>query len=202
VAQPLENLSSEKLSRRVSSRSPDAVSSAAKIIKLGGIIVYPTDTLYGFGGDATNSVVVKKIYKIKKRCGPMSVLVSNMSMAFEISNLSEEEKIIISQNLGGANTIIVPAKKRVLSPEIFGPDSSVGIRIPDHSFGKNLVQLLNYPITTTSVNHAGKPPLNDPDDIMKQFGDKIDLMIDEGPLSYSLGSTIYKLKDKTLELVR
>ena len=202
MAQPLENLSSEKLSRRVFSRSPDAVSSAAEIIKSGGIIVYPTDTLYGFGGDATNSVVVKKIYKIKKRCSPMSVLVSNISMAFEISNLSEEEKIIISQNLGGANTIIVPAKKRALCPEIYGPNDSVGVRMPNHPFGKNLVQTLNFPITTTSVNRTGEPPLNDPDDIMKQFGDKIDLMVDDGPLPYSQGSTIYKLIDKKLEIIR
>ena len=123
-------------------------------------------------------------------------------MAFEISNLSEEEKIILSQNLGGTNTIIVPAKKRVLCSEIYGPNHSVGIRMPDHSFGKNLVQTLNYPITTTSVNHTGEPPLNDPDDIMKQFGNKIDLMVDEGPLSCSQGSTIYKLIDNKLELIR
>ena len=51
--------------------------------------------------------------------------------------------------------------------------------MPDHNFGKKLVHTLNYPITTTSVNHTGEPPLNDPDDIMKQFGNKIDLMVDE-----------------------
>ena len=190
------------MSQRIPSHSPNANSLAVKIIKSGGIIVCPTDTLYGFGGDATNSVVINKIYNIKKRRGPISVLVSNISMAFEISNLSEEEKIILSQNLGGANTIIIPAKKRVLCPEIYGPNHSVGIRMPDHNFGKNLVQTLNYPITTTSVNHTGEPPLNDPDDIMKQFGNKIDLMVDEGPLSYSKGSTIYKLIDKKLELIR
>ncbi len=190
------------MSQRIPSHSPNANSLAVKIIKSGGIIVCPTDTLYGFGGDATNSVIINKIYNIKKRCGPISVLVSNISMAFEISNLSEEEKVILSQNLGGANTIIVPAKKRVLCPEIYGPNHSVGIRMPDHSFGKNLVQTLNYPITTTSVNHTGEPPLNDPDDIMKQFGNKIDLMVDEGPLSSSQGSTIYKLIDKKLELIR
>jgi L-threonylcarbamoyladenylate synthase len=202
VAQPLENPSPSQMSQRISSRAPNANSLAVKIINSGGIIVYPTDTLYGFGGDATDSVIINKIYNIKKRRGPISILVSNISMAFEISNLSEEEKVILSQNLGGANTIIVPAKKRVLSPEIYGPNHSVGIRMPDHSFGKNLVQTLNYPITTTSVNHTGEPPLNDPDDIMKQFGNKINLMVDEGPLSYSKGSTIYKLIDKKLELIR
>ena len=190
------------MSQRISSQSSSANSLAEKIIKSGGIIVYPTDTLYGFGGDATDSVVINKIYHIKKRRGPISVLVSNISMAFEISNLSEEEKIILSQNLGGANTIIVPAKERVLCPEIYGPNYSVGIRMPDHHFGKNLVQTLKYPITTTSVNHTGEPPLNDPDDIMKQFGNKIDLMVDEGPLPYSQGSTIYKLIDNKLEIIR
>ena len=190
------------MSQRISSQSSSANSLAEKIIKSGGIIVYPTDTLYGFGGDATDSVVINKIYHIKKRRGPISVLVSNISMAFVISNLSEEEKIILSQNLGGANTIIVPAKKRVLCPEIYGPNHSVGIRIPDHHFGKNLVQTLKYPITTTSVNHTGEPPLNDPDDIMKQFGNKIDLIVDEGSLPYSQGSTIYKLIDNKLEIIR
>ena len=190
------------MSQRIHSHSPNANSLAVKIIKSGGIIVYPTDTLYGFGGDATDRIVINKINNIKKRRGPISVLVSNISMAFEISDLSEEEKIVLSQNLGGANTIIVPAKKRALCPEIYGPNNSVGIRIPDHFFGKNLVQTLNYPITTTSVNHTGEPPFNDPDDIIKQFGDKIDLMVDEGPLSYSQGSTIYKIIDKKLELIR
>ena len=190
------------MSQRISSQSTDVNSLAEKTIKSGGIIVYPTDTLYGFGGDATNSTVINKIYNIKKRCGPISVLVSNITMAFEISNLSEEEKNILSKNLGGTNTIIVPGKKRVLCPEIYGPNHSIGIRMPGHYFGKNLVHRLNHPITTTSVNHTGHPPLNDPDDIMKQFEDKIDLMVDEGPLPPSHGSTIYKLIDKKLRKIR
>jgi tRNA A37 threonylcarbamoyladenosine synthetase subunit TsaC/SUA5/YrdC len=74
--------------------------------------------------------------------------------------------------------------------------------MPGHYFGKNLVHRLNHPITTTSVNHTGHPPLNDPDDIMKQFEDKIDLMVDDGPLPPSHGSTIYKLIDKKLRKIR
>ena len=190
------------MSLRVSSQSPEAVSLAAEVIKSGGIIAYPTDTLYGFGGNALKNDAVKKINKIKDRNGPMSVLVSDITMAFEISHLSEEEKIVLSQNLGGANTIIIPAKKGTLCPAIFGSDHSVGIRIPDHLFGKNLVQMLKFPITTTSVNRTGEPPLNDPNDIMKQFGNQIDLLVDEGILPYSKGSSIYKLKGTSLKLIR
>ncbi len=190
------------MSLRVSSQSPEAVSSAAEVIKSGGIIAYPTDTLYGFGGDALKNDVIEKINKIKNRNGPVSVLVSNITMAFEISDLSEEEKIVLSQNLGGANTIIVPAKKGKLCPAIFGSDHSVGIRIPDHPFCKSLVQMLKFPITTTSVNQTGKPSLNDPSDIMKQFGNQIDLLVDEGILPYSKGSSIYKLKGISLKLIR
>ncbi|MDP6685208.1 MAG: L-threonylcarbamoyladenylate synthase [Candidatus Marinimicrobia bacterium] len=190
------------MSLRISSQSPEAMSSAIKIIKSGGIIVYPTDTLYGFGGDASNSNVIEKINKIKNRKGPMSVLVSDMNMAFKISELSGEEENILSQKLGGANTIIVPAKRRALCSEIFGTDCSVGIRIPNHPFGKNLVQTLNYPITTTSVNRTGKIPLNDANEIMKQFGNQIDLLVDEGQLPDSKGSRIYKLMDKTLKIIR
>ena len=102
MAQPLENSSARQVSQRISSQSTDVNSLAEKTIKSGGIIVYPTDTLYGFGGDATNSTVINKIYNIKKRRGPISVLVSNITMAFKISNLSEEEK-----NSSSSETIII-----------------------------------------------------------------------------------------------
>ena len=69
-------------------------------------------------------------------------------------------------------------------------------------FGTQLVEKLGSPITTTSVNETGKPPLNDPEQIMKQFGSSIDLLVDDGPLPNSLGSKIYKLVNSTFELVR
>jgi L-threonylcarbamoyladenylate synthase len=190
------------MKNRISSDHKNALNLASDIIKTGGIVVYPTDTLYGFGGIASDSKIVKTINKVKNRNSPMSVIVSDLDMAFEVSVLSSKQRDILSKKLYGAITIIVPAKKGLFCSELLSDDFCVGIRIPDHSFGKNLVRLLNFPITTTSVNRTGETPLNNPDEIMNQFGGQIDLFIDEGTLPPSKGSKIYKLIGNSLSSIR
>ena len=190
------------MNKRILSGSTGAFTTAIKIINSSGVIVYPTDTLYGFGGNASDKIAVDKINIIKNRKTPMSILVSDLQMAFRISDLTDKEKDVFIKHFGGANTIIVKARKGELCPQILGPDKSVGIRMPDHFFGKELVKTLNYPITTTSVNRTGELPLNDPDEIIKQFRNEIDLLIDEGVLPQSKGSSIYKLKNTTLIKIR
>ena len=190
------------MNQRILSWSPEVIATAVKIINSSGIIVYPTDTLYGFGGKASDKTAVDKINLIKNRKAPISVIVSDLQMAFSISDLTDKEKDIFIKHFGGENTIIVKARKGELFPQILGPDGSVGIRMPDHPLGKELVKTLNCPITTTSVNRTGEQPLNDPDEIMKQFRNEIDLLIDEGVLPQSKGSSIYKLKNTTLSKIR
>lgn len=190
------------MNKRILSGSSEAIARAIKIINSSGVIVYPTDTLYGFGGNASDKIAIDKINIIKNRKAPMSVLVSSVQMALCISDLTDKEKDVFIKYFGGANTIIVKARKGALCPQLLGPDESVGIRMPDHPFGKKLVKTLNYPITTTSVNRTGELPLNDPDEIIKQFRNEIDLLIDEGVLPRSKGSSIYKLKNTTLTKIR
>jgi len=190
------------MGQSILSHSPEAIVTAIKVISSSGVIAYPTDTLYGFGGNSTDKTAVDKISFIKKRKAPMSVLVSDIHMAFWISDLTDREKSIFKKHFGGSNTIIVKARKGELCPLLLGSDGSIGIRMPDHPFGKKLVQKLNYPITTTSVNRTGEPPLNDPDEIMEQFGSEIDLLVDEGALPHPKGSNIYKLKNSTLIRIR
>ena len=190
------------MDNRISSKSPKAINIAFDIIKNGGLIIYPTDTLYGFGGDARKENVINNINNLKKRTGPISILVSNLDMAFDVLDLNSEEKKMVGLKIGGGNTVIGPAKNGVVSDKILGEDATVGVRIPDHTFGTQLVEKLGSPITTTSVNETGKPPLNNPEQIMKQFGSSIDLLIDDGPLPNPFGSKIYKLVNSTFELVR
>ena len=175
---------------------------ASEAILNGGIIIYPTDTIYGFGVDATNKKAINNLNYIKKRTGPISVLVNNLEMAFAISKLSPKQKTMVAEQLQGSNTVIVPLKIGFVHPLISGQDNTIGLRIPNHNFGIDLVSQLGKPITTTSVNHSGMPPLNKVDDIMELFGSSFDLLIDAGDLPPSKGSKVIKLKETHFEIIR
>ena len=187
---------------RISASDSNALTEAIKVIQAGGIIIYPTDTVYGFGVDATNKIAINNLNKIKKRTGPLSIIVSNMKMAFSISNLSQRQKALLSIKLIEPHTIIVPLKPGFVHPLISGDDNTVGIRIPHHSFGTDLVSILGKPITTTSVNISGRPPLNNSEKIMGAFGHFVDLFIDEGDLLSSKGSKILKLEEEHFTVIR
>ena len=95
---------------RISVSNSNAIQEAKIIVQNGGTIVYPTDTLYGFGVDATNEKAINNLNHIKKRTGPISVLVNNLEMAFTISKLSPTQKKMVAEQLQGSNTDIVPLK--------------------------------------------------------------------------------------------
>ena len=85
---------------------------------------------------------------------------------------------------------------------ILGPDNTIGVRIPTHPFGPDLVDKLGYPITSSSVNRHGDKALNNPEMIIQEFGEEIDLIIDAGILPPSEGSTIYMLHKNLLKKIR
>ncbi len=189
--------------KRISLKSGNAIQLAGKAILFGGLIVYPTDTLYGFGVDARNREAIQRLNRVKgRRKTPMSVIAPDLNMVLNWTTISYEDWELVKQYLRGSTTIILPIKQNIVHSEIMGPSSTLGIRIPAHPFGCKLVERLGFPITTTSVNRTGSHPLNDPDLIQEQFGEEIDLLVDGGPLPPSSGSTIYKLEKSKLKIVR
>jgi L-threonylcarbamoyladenylate synthase len=172
------------------------------VILDGGIIVYPTDTLYGFGVDARNKSAIKKLNNIKGRKTPMSVITWSVNVMSSWSNIDGTDFKKVENVLRESNTIIIPVKDNIAHKDILADDGSLGIRMPRHTYPINLCKTLNFPITTTSVNKAGKDPLNDPELIRNQFHDEIDLIIDAGRLPSSKGSSIYKLVNSKLKLIR
>jgi L-threonylcarbamoyladenylate synthase len=189
--------------KRISLKSRNAIQLAGKAILFGGLIVYPTDTLYGFGVDARNGEAIRRLNRVKgRRKTPISIIAPDQNTVLNWTTISYEDWELVKQYLRGSTTIILPVKKNIVHPEIMGPGHTLGIRIPAHPFGCKLVGRLGFPITTTSVNRTGSPPLNDPDLIQEQFGEKIDILIDGGSLPTSSGSTIYKLEKSKLKIVR
>jgi L-threonylcarbamoyladenylate synthase len=178
-----------------------AVELACSVLKNGGVIVYPTDTLYGFGCDAKNESAIEKINAIKGRKAPMSVLAPNREIAAKWMNISQKYKNIVLEKLGGSTTIIVPVKVGFTSPSITGDNDTLGIRIPEHKFCKKLSEAYPNPITTTSVNRTSQNPLTNPKKILSEFASEIDLIIDDGIIEGS-GSTIYNFQNKELNIIR
>lgn len=178
-----------------------AVELACSVLKNGGVIVYPTDTLYGFGCDAKNESAIEKINTIKGRIAPMSVLAPNIKIAAKWMNIPKHDKNIILEKLGGSTTIIVPVKFGITSPAITGDNDTLGLRIPDHKFCQKLCEAYPNPITTTSVNRTKQKPLTNPEKILSEFTREIDLIIDDGIIEGS-GSTIYNFQDKELNIIR
>jgi L-threonylcarbamoyladenylate synthase len=179
-----------------------ALAIACDVLRRGGIVVYPTDTLYGLGVDATQDAAVTRLNHLKGRTGPVSVIAADERMVRRWTTLSAGEFDVVRERLGGPTTVILPVRSGIVSPLVLGPDHTLGIRLPGHPCGPELVRRLGVPITTTSVNRSGEPPLNDPDRILAAFGDAIDLLIDDGPLPESTGSIIYTYRKGKLIIIR
>lgn len=183
-------------------QNKDAVAVAFKVIQEGGVIIYPTDTIYGFGADATNDKAIDKLNNIKGRSGPISVLAPDQETALIWSNISNDEHELIASKLKGQTTVIYPVKKGIVSQKIMGEDGSLGVRIPNNAFCYELAKLSQNPITSSSVNRHGSPPINEPENILKEIGAEIDLFVDGGSLAGNKGSSIYKLAHGKMENVR
>ena len=179
----------------------NAMETACSVLRRGGVIVYPTDTLYGFGCDAKNESAIQKINSIKGRISPMSVLAPNKETALSWMNISELDKKNVLEILGGSTTVIISVIDEVVSNSITGDKQTLGIRIPDHDFCQKLSHAYPNPITTTSVNRTRQEPLTNPEKILSEFAHEIDLIVEDGIIEGS-GSTIYNFQDRELNILR
>ena len=197
----MENNSNEMKASILNWDDNRALKQATKIIIEGGIIVYPTDTLYGFGVDATNENSINQLNKLKNRNGPISVIAPDKNVVSTWIDIPKNEKDRALKNLTPYRTIIYPVRKKVVNSLILGPDNTLGIRIPAHPFCISLAKQCNVPITTTSVNRKGEFPKSNSNDILESFGNSIDLIIDDGKLS-GPASSIYKYQSGSLNKLR
>mgnify|MGYP001157197142 FL=1 len=191
-----------RITHRINCKSKTALKRAKKAILDGGIIVYPTDTLYGFGVDARNKSAIDRLNNIKGKKSPMSVIMSDKNMVFSCTDISQKNHKMVKKYLKGQTTIILKIKSGIVHPNILGEEETLGIRIPNHNFGPRLCKELGFPITTTSVNRTGETPLNDPNKIIKIFNGEFDILIDDGAMKSSTGSTIYKLEKSIIKVIR
>jgi len=166
----------------------------------GDVIVYPTDTLYGFGVDATNSDAIQKLNKLKGRSQPLSIVLEKVSDVSTYAKITSEITAELENIFPGEYTILLPSIDSELSPLVFNSSPLVGIRIPLHFFPLQLVKLFGKPIITTSINRHGNEPLNDVTQVEVDFPN-VDIFEDNDHTP-SKGSTIIDMSQKPFSIVR
>ena len=178
-----------------------SVDKAAKKLLKGDIIIYPTDTLYGFGVDATNTKSIEKLNKIKKRNQVYSILVNSIDMMKNYSNINVQQEKKIKKYLPGPFTIILLKRCSNLSNLVSLNLKTIGVRIPNNIFCQKIIALTEKPMITTSVNIHGSKPLNQVNAISKQFP-YIDIFKDKNLNKNSKGSTIIDFSKGKASLIR
>ena len=186
---------------RLQSSDQKSIHFACDILKNGGIIVYPTDTIYGFGCDARNNKAILNLNQIKRRSGPMSVLIDSIKKSKNWMKINARLKQEAEYKLKKGGTIIVPIRENIVSNLITGRPLTLGMRVAKNTFCKNLLKAYGNPITSTSVNRSGSIPHVDPDEIENEFKSEINMLIDNGKI-IGAASKILKLKNNRWVVIR
>ncbi len=170
-----------------------AFEEAKKVLSSGGILIYPTDTLYGIGGDARKKEVVERIRKIKKKEEtPFSILLGGLAMVREYAVIEGDAAKAVMEVFPGATTLILKAKKEL--PVV--QEGKIGVRVPEHTFMRKLSLGLNMPIITTSANLSGAEPPVCLADVDREVLEGADLAIDGGKTLHAMPSSIVDVVDK------
>ena len=176
----------------------------AKIIKEGGIVIFPTETVYGIGTNGLDKEAIKRLYEVKQRPlnKPISLLVSNIEMVNQVAkNISKLEYKIMQNFFPGPLTIIL--EKKDIVPDILTANTNtVGIRMPSGEIARKLIEYAGIPIATPSANISGKPSGTNIKDIQKDFEGKVDYFIDNGESKLGIPSTIVRVINNEVHILR
>ena len=180
-----------------------SVERAVEVLRLGGAIVYPTETLYGLGVDACDERALQRLVALKGReeGKPISVLVSDGAMLHSIvAEIPAQAEILMRRFWPGPLTLALPAKPSV-SRLLTGGGGSIGVRCSSHPVATALAAGLGRPITTPSANPAGATAPTALAQARAYFGDHVDVYIDGGTLAGGPGSTVVELVPE-LKIIR
>ena len=153
----------------------EIVDEAVRVLKEGGVILYPTDTVWGLGCDATNEAAVQRVFGIKRRSEAKSLvlLAADMDMVARYIKQIPSIAIDLVEVNDAPMTIVYPGAQG-LAPAVVAEDGSVGIRIPNHEFCKELVRRLRAPLVSTSANISGEPSPASFREISQEIKDAVD----------------------------
>ena len=179
----------------------EGMARAARIVAGGGVICYPTDTLYGLGCDPLNANAVKRTMEAKGgRTKPMPVLVRNLAAAEKLAHVPDRARRLAYSFWPGPLTMVLRARE--VLPSILVPDMKVGVRSPKHPVCSNLLGLCSGALVGTSANLTGRPPATTAEEALDQIGDHVDMILDGGRAPLGVASTVVDLTKAKLTILR
>jgi len=169
------------------------IANAARLVIGGGVIVYPTETVYGLGANALDEQAVLRVFQIKKRPlnMPIFLAVSSFGMLDKVAEVNTEDRALLEQLLPGPVSVLV--RKKDIVPDILTAGSPlVGIRFPDHEMAQKIIDRTG-PITSTSANRTGSPSPTSAAEVASEVAERVDLVLDGGKCKYAEASTLLDL---------
>jgi len=179
---------------KINSKNPEInkIKKAALILKKGGLVAFPTDTVYGLGADALNPEAVKKIFAVKRRprVNPLPILINKKNDLSKYAlHIPQKIKRLIDKFWPGPLTLTF-RKKKIIPDVVTANKKTVGIRAPNNLVALALIRAMGKPIAATSANLHGRPSPVTADEVRKNLNNKIDLILDGGKTKLGIESTI------------
>src|SRR5262245_9391298 len=191
-----------------SSKAPNEAlensSSAVHILKGSGVIVFPTETLYGLGADALDEAAVEKVFQLKGRDprNPIPVLVADQEMLHTlVPQVPTTAQKLINRYWPGPLTLVLPGRKNI-PKYLCNSFGGVGVRISSQPIAASLVNRLGRPLTATSANPSGKEPARTVQDAERYFAPRVELFVDGGTLTSKTGSTVVEVIEDCIRIIR
>ncbi len=190
----------------INPRDPEreALARAAAVLAGGGVVAYPTDTLYGLGVDPRQAAAVERLYRIKLRRVEQAIplIASNQAQVVACAGaLGKANARLAKAFWPGPLTLVLPAWEG-LAPGVSAEGGTVAVRVPDHPIAQGLAAALGYPVTSTSANRSGQAAPASAIGVTASIGDTVDLLIDGGATAGGRPSTIVDTASGAPRLVR
>ena len=187
---------------RILKATRDNILTASQIVRKGGLVVYPTETVYGLGCDPFRIEAVKRVFEVKgERIKPLPILASSIDHVEKIACMSQEGKKVAEKFWPGPLTMVFP--KRLVLPDIVTCNAdSVGVRIPKHDVALQLISLSNGLLIGTSANRTGEKPPRTVQEATQQLKEEVDVFLDGGPTTLGRPSTVIDFTSKKPRILR
>ena len=174
---------------------------AGEMIRAGELVAFPTETVYGLGADGLNKSAREKIYLAKGRPSekPLTLHVADLEQVEQVAKISASAEKLFEKFCPGPLTIILQKQKNL--PD-FVAKKTVGIRFPDNEIALKLIKFSNCPIAAPSANISGQTPPKNAQDVLKNLGGKVPIILDGGECQFGISSTIIDLSDDEPKILR
>lgn len=171
---------------------PDIINQASGILKTGGLVIFPAACLYGVAANALSADAVEKVFQLKQRPrnNPILVLIKNTDqLEGLVTTVPEKARILMDQFWPGGLTLVFEAADSI-NPKLTAGRQKLGIRLPGHPVARALVNSVVFPVTGTSANLSSRPGCTQTDMLCPEIMEKVDLILDAGPVKGGAGSTV------------